>query len=114
MILNIILTIKQVSLLSKNFKLKISRKKTFCLNMKMSYLSYTTSDHPPNYQSFITILIFRKKVAHYMILLKLLSCIKASFSLQKRRDILMNLGAITLLPLSYSIAVCDILHFFNK
>lgn len=50
--------------------------------MTISYLSYTTRDHPPNYQSFITILIFRKKVAHYMILLKLLSCIKASFSLQ--------------------------------
>lgn len=29
--------------------------------MTISYLSYTTSDHPPNYQSFITILIFRKK-----------------------------------------------------
>lgn len=55
--------------------------------MTISYLSYTTSDHPPNYQSFITILIFRKKVAHYMFLLKLLSCIKASFSFQKRRDI---------------------------
>lgn len=100
MIFNIILTIKQVSLLSKNFKLKISRKKTFCLNSE--------------YQSFITILIFRKKVAHYMILLKLVSCIKASFSLKKRRDILMNLGAITLLPLSYSIAVCDIPHFFQQ
>lgn len=82
--------------------------------MTISYLSYTTGDHPPNYQSFITILIFRKKVAHYMILLKLLSCIKASFSLQKRRDILMNLRAITLLPLSYSIAVCDIPNFFQQ
>lgn len=81
--------------------------------MTISYLSYTTSDHPPCYQSFITILIFRKKVAHYMILLKSLSCIKASFSLQKRRDILMNLGAITLLSLSYSIAVYAISLIFS-
>lgn len=51
--------------------------------MTISYLSYTTSDHPPNYQSFITILIFGKKVAHYMILLKLLSW-KASFCTSKK------------------------------